>query len=372
MNKNYTVYWSQFNRNRIFKDIPKLYSEATREPYSAYLIEDMGTPFENYDIDILEHLRRDPTCIMIMVHDWSPCGSPPLSTLYLEKIENIIRFTNLRPEQYYLITMDTLEAESIKQALKEKGIHINFTGRNSLLIDETLVYDQQEKEPEKLFSIFCRSSREWRFHFFCDMIRYDLLDKSIYSYINASPYPVDPHPTELTEIKKMIPFNYRLSPKVRNEINTWVDGIPYALVDNLQDYYSPILFDAISKSHIHIVLETMILGQIHQVTEKTWKAVSVKKPFILYGVPGCLSWLHNRGYKTFHPYINEDYDLETNFNDRKKMIIDEMKRIASLPPAQLAELIDKCRPAVEHNHKLFLEERNFKWPEEYVKLGIFK
>ena len=368
----YTVYWKQDNRNRLFITKPKLYEESKGEPYSAYLIEDMGTPFDKYDTTILEHLRRDNTSIMILVHDWSPCGSPPKSNLYLEKIEQIISFTNLQPEQYYLITMDTLEAESIKNALKEKGIYINFTGRNSLLIDETIIYDNHNTEPEKLFSIFCRSSREWRFHFFCDMIRYDLLDKSIYSYINASPYPVDPHPTELDEIKKMIPFNYRIAPKFRNQINSWVDGIPYALVENLYDYYSPVLFDAISKSHIHIILETMILGQINHVTEKTWKAISVKKPFIIYGVPECLKWLHDRGYKTFHPYINEDYDLETDYFKRKKMIIDEMKRIASLSTDELHQLIEQCKPAIEHNHKLFLEERNFKWPQEYAKLGIFK
>lgn len=368
----YTVYWKKDTRNYLYINKPKLYEEANREPYSAYIMYYMGTPFEEYDTQVLDHLRKDPTSIMIMIHDWSPCGSPPTSNLYLEKIEAIVKFTNLLPEQYYLITMDTIEAESIKHALVERGIHINFIGRNSLLIDETIVYDKPLKAPKKLFSIFCRASREWRFHFFCDMIKYGLLDKSIYSYMKASPYPEDPHPTEISEIKKMIPLKYRLLPKIRNEINTWVDNMPYTLVENIYDYYSPILFDAISNSHIHIVLETMVIGQIHHVTEKTWKAISVKKPFIIYGVLGSLQWLHTRGYKTFHPYINEDYDLEQDPIRRKDMIIREMTRISNLADDELAQLIENCTPTIEHNHKLFLESRNFKWPEEFAKLGIFK
>lgn len=343
------------------------YDQSTRDPYIVYCVTNINTPFDNYNTQLLEHLRINPTSIMLLIHDWSPPDTT--ADIY----EKIIKFTNLQPEQYYFVVMDPLDADSIKNGLAERGIYgINFIGRNSLLIDETIVYDPLPKSPEKLFSVFCRSSREWRLHFYCDLIATKLLDECIYSYINASPYIPGEYPTELSEIKKMMPSIYAGDPTIRDTIHAWVDGMPYALVENLADYNSLRLFETISKSYIHIILETMHTGTVHHVTEKTWKAVSVKKPFMLYGVPGCLQWLHKRGYKTFHPYINEDYDLEEDPIKRKDMIICEMRNIAKLSPEELTHLAQNCNPAVEHNHRLFLEEKKFKWPEEFAKLGIFK
>jgi hypothetical protein len=200
------------------------------------------------------------------------------------------------------------------------------------------------------------------------------LDKCIYSYINASPYLEGEHPTEIEDIKKMIPLNYKylISPNVKTKINDWVDGMPYSIENDIDNYYSHSLFDAINQSAIHIVIETMHTGNLVYITEKTWKPISVRKPFIIYGVYGSLAWLNQQGYKTFSPWINEDYDLIQDDNLRKKAILHEMKRISKMNPAQLAELLEKCNSITEYNHKKFIKDRKHVWSPEFETLGIFK
>ena len=49
------------------------------------------------------------------------------------------------------------------------------------------------------------------------------------------------------------------------------------------------------------------------------------QPFIFIGNHHSLTRLHNMGFKTFHPYINEDYDLEEDPKKRMAMIEKEIE-----------------------------------------------
>ena len=44
------------------------------------------------------------------------------------------------------------------------------------------------------------------------------------------------------------------------------------------------------------------------ITEKTYRNIKYKKPFIIMGQHISLASLHKLGYKTFHPLIDESYD----------------------------------------------------------------
>ena len=277
----------------------------------------------------------------------------------------------INENQVYIIIMDPAQLPYVKQAFLKENINVHITARNTLLINETIEFNGPVVEPSTLFSVFSRSTREWRFHFFCDLIVNGLLDKCIYSYINASPYIVGEHPTELEDIKKMIPLKYNVIPYSR-KINDWIDGMPYAIEKNINNYYSPTLFDAINQSAIHIVIETMCTGELVFITEKTWKSISVKKPFIIYGVFKSLAWLRELGYKTFHPFINEEYDTIADDTLRKQAIILEMKRISDMNSDELSDLLANCKDRIEYNYQKFLKDRTYIWSPEFETLGIFK
>ena len=281
--KKYTIF--QPNQHNFFKTTYKLFQESTfTEPYSAYygtmaeIINDFSDRRElnKWSPNVINHLQSDPTSILILHHDWCPLDVPYFSNVTCK----FIRENQLNPDQIYLIIMDYLQIPDFVECFDKNNMKIHIAGHNQLLINETIEYTGPIVEPTKLFSIFSRSSREWRFHFFCDLIATGLIDKCIYSYINASPYIPGEHPTELEDIKKMIPLKYKIQPNIRKKISDWVDGMPYAIEKDILKYFAPSLFDAINQSSIHIVLETMHISDVVYVTEKTWKAISVKKPFM--------------------------------------------------------------------------------------------
>ena len=87
-------------------------------------------------------------------------------------------------------------------------------------------------------------------------------------------------------------------------------------------------------------------------SEKTFKPILAAQPFILAGNAGMMRHLHDLGYKTFHPYIDESYDMETNPAKRMSMILTEAERIARLSPSEMRMFLKRVTPTVIHNYEL--------------------
>jgi hypothetical protein len=59
------------------------------------------------------------------------------------------------------------------------------------------------------------------------------------------------------------------------------------------------------------------------------------QPFLIVGPPHYLKEIRNMGFKTFNGLIDERYDDEEDDMKRLTMIIDEIKRISSIPIEEL-------------------------------------
>lgn len=84
-------------------------------------------------------------------------------------------------------------------------------------------------------------------------------------------------------------------------------------------------------------------------SEKTFKPFAFMHPFILMSQPNSLEILHQLGYKTFHPFIDESYDTEKNDVTRLKMILNEVERLATFNDAEIETFIDMVKPITLHN-----------------------
>ena len=128
--------------------------------------------------------------------------------------------------------------------------------------------------------------------------------------------------------------------------------------------FEPTLDKFYQDSYFSLVSETTFRHSIwHQnsrfITEKTFKAISVKHPFILVTIPKSLEVLKKLGYKTFHPFINESYDNEMNDNERMLMIVDEVARLCNLSEKEFYEFIDGVKPIIEHNYQVLANAKKF-------------
>jgi len=106
---------------------------------------------------------------------------------------------------------------------------------------------------------------------------------------------------------------------------------------------------------ISIVLETVFDQRIH-LTEKTLRPIACGHPFMLAAGPGSLALIQQYGFKTFSPYINEDYDLEKDHSRRLYLISEEMHRINNMPKHQQKYIVSKCREIAKFNKQYFFSK----------------
>lgn len=94
-------------------------------------------------------------------------------------------------------------------------------------------------------------------------------------------------------------------------------------------------------------------------TEKIYKCLSLKHPFIIAGRPKSLHNLRELGYKTFHPYIDESYDSIEDNDERMSAMVSEIKRLCSFTNEQWLEWQSNVKPIVDHNYNVFANPTRF-------------
>jgi hypothetical protein len=89
-------------------------------------------------------------------------------------------------------------------------------------------------------------------------------------------------------------------------------------------------------------------------SEKIFKPMAHKHPFILVSVPNSLHLLREIGYKTYSSWIDESYDNEIDDNLRMKKILNEIKRLCHLTESEVKDFVLGTRSIAEHNFKKLL------------------
>ena len=92
-------------------------------------------------------------------------------------------------------------------------------------------------------------------------------------------------------------------------------------------------------------------------SEKTFKPIAQKHPIILLGINNSLDLLRQLGYKTFHPWINEDYDKESDNAKRVVMVADEIERLSNLTPGQLTDFLNGVREICDYNYNNLINKK---------------
>lgn len=94
-------------------------------------------------------------------------------------------------------------------------------------------------------------------------------------------------------------------------------------------------------------------------SEKVFKCIGMKHPFILVTAPNSLQYLKKLGYRTFESIIDESYDLEIDDAKRILMIVNEIERLCNLTGDDLNKWLEEAREICEHNFNLLKNKTNF-------------
>jgi hypothetical protein len=111
--------------------------------------------------------------------------------------------------------------------------------------------------------------------------------------------------------------------------------------------------EAHKQAYFNIVTETVCDSDTERLcfTEKTFKPIMCMQPFVLISTFGSLKALKEMGYKTFEGFIDESYDQEIDTNLRLEKITKTINEINSMSYNELADMLYKMLPILEHNYK---------------------
>jgi hypothetical protein len=113
-------------------------------------------------------------------------------------------------------------------------------------------------------------------------------------------------------------------------------------------------------TYLSIVTESIFFQEDEKfqsgfISEKIWKPIGHCQPFILAGPSKSLKYFRDRfGFKTFHPYIDETYDMVDNPIERIKLIETEMIKFANKTKSEKIQFLENVKDICYHNLDLFL------------------
>jgi hypothetical protein len=129
--------------------------------------------------------------------------------------------------------------------------------------------------------------------------------------IGAFTYPHDYH-----SIRKRPDDNIQLSTQ---EQELW-NSIPKKGIINYESTFLNLDLPPLNESYFHLAMETTVLPGVF-ITEKIWKPLASKVPFLIYGNPGTMEFLKAQGIDTYDEVIDHKYyDTESDPRQRLKKL----------------------------------------------------
>jgi hypothetical protein len=214
-------------------------------------------------------------------------------------------------------------------------------------------YDSKSFEQfDKVFICFnhlISNYRSYRLHLVSNIVEHGLADKGYVSFFLKDAYGTwqdavaDPHSLLSTAAKTKITENLS---KVTEPM----------IIDTREPNGSlsaDVSLYSMTRALWHVVTETIYFQPKLHLTEKTFKPIVSKRPFILVAAPGNLAYLKSYGFKTFDRWIDESYDNEPDNFKRIEMITQELEKLCKLSNAELKQMHREMQEVLEYNYQHF-------------------
>jgi hypothetical protein len=219
--------------------------------------------------------------------------------------------------------------------------------------DFKLLPDPYKIKPTKVFislNHLIQKKRNYRITLLSLLTEKRLLNHGLVSYPLLSPKLIK---SELLDRHSL------LSSDAKKHIAKYLKNAGPYILDKTD--YNSASADICREMHMgiwNLVTETVFYDDKLHLTEKIFKPIVIKRPFILIGAPGNLEYLKSYGFKTFGQWIDESYDSELNQDIRIQKIINEVEKLCNLSWEQNLKIFNEMQEILDYNHNHFFT--NFK------------
>jgi hypothetical protein len=313
-----------------------------------------------------DFLRNNPQVKLLHNND-----SETFEITFVADIVKTIKERNINPQQLHIVVMDENHKQFLEKHLlvhSVTGIDINV---NNYLLNNIEIPTETASTKYK-FSSLSRNYRIWRLFVYAKLADLGLLNNFNYSFHNIHPYN---DPPKIISFETMLHDLDRLQfGEITSPVTKWLKRCPHELAstNEVLNKWSNVTYDTIRSADFHLIIETHFDQKEYvsdnkiysrdfapsSITEKAYKPIACSTPFIAFATPNWLEDLKNLGFKTYSPYINEDYDKETDNLKRLNMIVDEINRICSLDENSYVELVNHCKEIAKENLKILKNKQN--------------
>lgn len=290
------------------------------------------------------------------------CLSEGVMIQDMDKIKSITDSVMHLPNiQLFYLSGDYCAEMSVKMHFKDAPVNFQIIGVSHY--DHCAKAHPPYDKPynighrDKRFLCFNNVPRQHRIDLLNQIVNHDLLDKAYYSFdCGKTELHIMVNEQNLIGIAKIehrIPLVLNKTTERSNPVNIIEDDFKYfensyfSLVTETM-FYNPYNAYVLNGKALHV--PSTYPGKF--ISEKTFKCIRMKHPFVMVGGPGYLSFLKSRGYKTFSPFIDETYDDIEDDRLRMQKIVNEVVRLCNLPDSELIEFTKFSKDIVEHNYQL--------------------
>lgn len=280
----------------------------------------------------------------------------------LQQLDNYISYADLPKSQIVYVTCSPNGKEQYEKYCASKNItpeinlehipHYFLIYRNQCQ-NRSVEYNVGPKE--KTFLMFNRRWHPQRALLLAHAYKNNLLDKF---YMSFSKKEVDSDRSYTSYIKNYGFDCLNVDNPITDQDVEQIDGLLPLVLDqeNLKQDLMFTEFDDTARfynnSLVHIIAETNFFSDIIHLTEKSYKPIFYKQPFIMLSSPGSLRALKEQGFKTFDKLWNESYDDEKDHTKRFFMILDIIKEISAWNEMQKLHASRVAKYIVDYNYEV--------------------
>lgn len=309
---------------------------------------------------------------------------------WIHQIYELLKCINISTDKVFFITgavegvkihTDYCDANNINNRIHvyvcnfwEWFTHLHFVEKREIDVN-SITYTQEKKE--KLYLCFNRIIRPHRLALLGLLANKHNIERSYYSLSLTTYLSTDvKNQTYIQENENLTKYldwvSYYISDATMNDIKHGMKKVLLPLTLNSSPevntntiiaedevLYRNSFFSLVTETHFfpyHI--ENYPNGHEIFFTEKTFKPIVMKHPFILLSPANTLYNLRKLGYQTFSPYIDETYDTITDNESRLLAVVSEVERLSKQSPEEWAIWEAAVAPIVEHNYNILKNKTN--------------
>lgn len=215
-----------------------------------------------------------------------------------------------------------------------------------------------ERKLTKKFITFNRitgASRLYRSMLISKLSQKNILDAGYVSYSPICPV----HGTHFSNSFNNEGIKYGITLQESKEYIENLKKVNHPLrIDSSEEYIPNGSYDIgplpeLMSSFLHVVTETMFWDERTHLTEKIFKPIVAKQPFVLVGCANNLEYLKSYGFKTFDRWWDESYDSIKNPHQRLNAVVDVIDKICKMSFNELQDMLKEMQEVLEYNYNWF-------------------